>query len=345
MTAIRGAWGQGPAARGAQWRVRAVRSGLRLPPASRLAPAALAALVVAAVVTPPTRAGGDAEVLRRTQTASATVAFAGTVVVRWLDGNGHEHDESMPVRGKGSELELGVGVNQPALTWSGGVGPTRSAPDPAAKYEVDAERGPLVLGRSTTRVVLQLGGRITEEADVDDETGLLLRRQVFDDRGWVVRLVEFTSLEGVRTVGASPARASSWRVPRMQEVPRPFRAPDQLAAGYARLGTYRRGQAVQALYGDGVRTLSVFTQLGHAEQGALPAGGERLPVGGTLGHRWTWAGGQVVTWSSRGTTTTVVGDGPPAEVLAAARSVPEPTLPSFLGRLRQTSRHVVKLFA
>ena len=309
-----------------------------------LAPAAVAALVLAAVVTTPCRAGGDAEVLRRAQAASASVAFAGSVVVRWFDGDGVEHDQSMQVKGKGGELELGSGVKQPALTWSGGVGPTRSAPDPTAKYEVHAERGPLILGRPTTRVVLQLDGRITEEADVDDASGLLLRRRVFDEHGHAVREVEFTSLEGVRALGGAPAKASAWQVPRLDDVPQPFRAPDRLAGGYARLGIYRRGPAVQVLYGDGVRTLSVFTQLGKADPSSLPPGGERLPVGGTMGRRWTWAGGQVVTWSAKGTTTTVVGDGPPAEVLTAARSVPEPGRPGFLARLRLTARHVVRLF-
>jgi hypothetical protein len=309
----------------------------------RVAPAAMAALVFAGVVISPARAGGDAEVLRRAQAASATVAFVGTVVVRWLDGDGHPHHESMQVRGKGSELELGAGLKQPSLTWSGGVGPSRSAPDPTDKYEVRAELGPLVLGRPTTRVVLHHDGRITEEADVDDASGLLLRRQVFDERGWAVRVVEFTSLDEVRSLGATKARSAAWKVPRLDDVPSPFQAPDQLAAGYARLGVYRRGSVVQALYGDGVRTLSVFTQLGKADPEALPEGGEILPIGGTVGRRWTWAGGQVVTWSSRGTTTTVVGDGPPAEVLAAARSVPAPSPLGFLPRLRQTARHVVRV--
>lgn len=311
----------------------------------RLAPAALAALVLAGLVAQPSSAGGDAEVLRRAQAASAKVAFVGQVVVRWLDGDGVEHDESMHVKGKGRELELSAGVNQPALTWSGGVGPTRSAPDPTDKYEVRAEPGPLVLGRPTTRVVLALDGLITEEADVDDATGLLLRRQVFDERGWAVRVVEFIALEDVRAVAHSAVKSGAWRAPRMDDVPEPFPAPERLALGYARLGTYRRGSAVQVLYGDGVRTLSVFTQLGTADPSALPSGGERLAIGGTTGRRWTWAGGQVVTWSARNTTTIVVGDGPPAEVLAAARSIPEPSRSTFLVRLRHKARHVVSLFA
>lgn len=311
----------------------------------RLAQAGVAVLVLAGLVTPTARAGGDAEVLRRAEAASEKVAFVGRVVVRWLDGDGVEHDESMQVRGNGSELELSSGVNQPALTWSGGVGTTRSAPDPTDKYRVRAEPGPLVLGRPTTRVVLQLDGLITEEADVDVASGLLLRRQVFDERGWAVRVVEFTELEDVRAAPAPPVKSAMWQAPHLEDVPQRFRAPERLAAGYARLGTYRRGRAVQTLYGDGVRTLSVFTQLGHADPSALPPGGERLPVGGTLGRRWTWAGGQVVTWSRRGTTTIVVGDGPPAEVLAAARSVPEPAPATFMVRLRHKARHVVSLFA
>jgi len=312
---------------------------------ARLAPATLAALLLAGLASQPSRAGGDGEVLRRAQVASATVAFVGTVVVRWIDGDGGEHADSMQVRGKGGEVELGAGVQQAALTWSGGVGPTRSAPDPTVKYEVRAEPGPLVLGRPTTRVVLRLDDRITEEADVDDESGLLLRRQVFDDRGWAVRVVEFTSLEGVGAVAILPTRTTTLRVPSVHVMPQPFQAPDELAGGYARLGAYQRGPAVQVLYGDGVRTLSVFTQMGNADPSALPGGGERLPIGGTLGRRWTWAGGQVVTWSLHGTTTTVVGDGPPAEVLAAARSFPEPRRPSLLVRLRLAARRVVHLVA
>ena len=157
-------------------------------------------------------------------------------------------------------------------------------------------------------------------------------------------MVEFTSIEELRPAGTTAAKPAGgrWKVPMLDQVPGPFRAPDQLTGGYARLGAYRRGSALQVLYGDGVRTLSVFSQLGKADPSALPAGGERLPMGGASGRRWTWAGGQVVTWSHRGTTTTVVGDGPPAEVLAAARSLPEPTHPSLLVRLRQASRHVVQ---
>ena len=307
-----------------------------------LVPASLAVVVLATLMSPPCRAGGDAEVLRRAQAASATVAFAGTVVVRWFDGYGVEHAETMQVRGKGSQLELSAGVKQPSLSWSGGVGPTRSAPDPTAKYEVRAEEGPTVLGRTTTRVVLLLDERITEEADVDDDSGLLLRRRVFDDRGGAVRVVEFTSLEGVGPAAPRPATRGRWGAPRLAEVPRTFRAPERLAAGYARLGAYRRGQAVQVLYGDGVRTLSVFAQVGDADPTSLPADGEPIPVGGTLGRRWTWAGGQVVTWSHRGITTTVVGDGPPAEVLAAARSIPVSSPASIGAHLRQAARQVVR---
>ena len=323
----------------------ALRPGESRSASGRVAPAALAAIVLAGIVSHPAQAGGNAEVLRRAQTASVRVAFDGEVMVQWLDGEGVEHHESMQVKGKGSQLELSAGVKQPALTWSGGVGPTRTAPDPTDKYDVRAEPGPLVLGRPTTRVVLQLDGLITERADVDDASGLLLSREVFNERGELVRLVKFTALEDVRDAGAPPVKTGAWHAPRLDDLPRPFQAPDQLAAGYERLGTYRRGPAVQVLYGDGLRTLSVFTQLGHADSSALPAGGEHLEVGGTRGRRWTWAGGQVVTWSNRGTTTIVVGDGPPAEVLAAARSVPEPTRSTFLVRLRQKARHVVSLFA
>ncbi len=313
----------------------------------KAAAALVAALVVTGLAAPPSRAGGDAEVLRRAQVASASVAFVGTVLVRWVDGGGVIHTEPMPVQGRGNELELGLDLDQPSLTWTGGVSTARQAPDPTEKYEVHTDLGPLILDRPTTRVLLETDGRLTEEADVDDASGLLLRRQVYDSRGSTIRVVEFTSLDGLQPAapGAVIPVRQRREVPQLAEVPQPFQAPAELVGGYARLGAYQRGPAVQVLYGDGVRTLSVFSQLGEADPSALPAGGEALRVGGTLGRRWTWAGGQVVTWSERGTTTTVVGDGPPAEVLAAARSVPEPTRPTFLAHLRQAARHVVRLLA
>ena len=104
---------------------------------SRLLTALLAALVAGLLATP-CGAGGDAEVLRRAQAAASKTTFVGTVVVRWVDGDGGLHEQSMPVKGKGGELELGVGVKQPALTWSGGLGTTRNAPDPTLKYQVRA---------------------------------------------------------------------------------------------------------------------------------------------------------------------------------------------------------------
>jgi hypothetical protein len=57
-----------------------------------------------------------------------------------------------------------------------------------------------------------------------------------------------------------------------------------------------------------------------------------------------YPGGQVVVWQSGGSTFTVVGDGTPADVLAAARAVPVTRMPgdSVASRIRKVFREVVR---
>ena len=53
------------------------------------------------------------------------------------------------------------------------------------------------------------------------------------------------------------------------------------------------------------------------------------------------AGGEVVTWQGGPTVFTAVGDGPSTDVVAAARSVPQPHQLGLLGHLMSLSREVV----
>lgn len=310
-------------------------------------------LLLVAAAPMPAFGGGDAEVLRRAQQAAGTTSFEATVVVRWVGTDGVTHQSDLPVRGGGGRVVLGAsadpvqrkaerkgGADAGGITWSAGaVG--SSAPDPTAKYDVEVGDGPTVLARRTRTVRLSLAGRVREAADVDVETGLLLRREMFDPSGATVRTVELTAL---RLLGEQPVPGSlGVRSDAMGHLPDDVAAPDRLGAGYRRLDAYRRGDGVQVLYGDGLHTLSVFTYPGPLQPSALPPGGEELDVGGHGGHRWTWAGGQVVTWSRAGQSITVVGDGPLEEVVGAARQLPSARSASVGDRVRTRCRTLVEL--
>jgi len=81
--------------------------------------------------------------------------------------------------------------------------------------------------------------------------------------------------------------------------------------------------------------------------------GERTVTGGGAGGSGKsataevlqWPGGEVITWESGRMVHTLVGDGTTADLLAAAASVPPPGRPSFLDRVRATSRVVAELIS
>ncbi len=321
--------------------------------AATLGAAALfAGAVCCAVRSPAAAAGGDATVLARAQAASGRASFAGTVLVRWVDGRRVVHQVTLPATGEGGSLRLGTSAGTGAtpapgplvVAWAGrtGVDPKSHAPDPTARYDVSVSAGPLVVGRPTQRVTLATAGVTVEELDADIETGLFLRRRTFDPSGRTVRTVEFVTLDRLDVAVSSAAARlpMSWR-----STPRWAGLPAQLGEGMHRLGVHRHDNIVQGIYGDGLRTVSVFVEPGAVDARSLPDDGEAVAIGQWAALRWTWAGGQVVTWSDGRCTMTVVSDGTSSDALEAADVVAAARLPVSdpMARLRARSREVVSL--
>jgi hypothetical protein len=88
--------------------------------------------------------------------------------------------------------------------------------------------------------------------------------------------------------------------------------------------------------------LSVFEQGGALDVGGLPGAGEIVAIGAERGVRYSWPGGQLVTWQSGPLMYTAVGDGPVADVLAVAKSFPAAKSLSALQRVRLTSRRLLE---
>jgi hypothetical protein len=124
-------------------------------------------------------------------------------------------------------------------------------------------------------------------------------------------------------VGSS---ARSTTTPAPARLSEEYSAPSELAGGYKRVRVESVSGGLRAVYSDGVHGLSIFEQPGRL------SGSKRS---------YQWAGGEVVTWQSGPTVLTAIGDGPSADVLAAARSIPQPRQLSLLGHLRSLSRDVV----
>jgi hypothetical protein len=307
-------------------------------------------VVVAALVGLATGTGGAraddgsgtdaASVLARAGRAAQTVAFKGTVEVRWLDGTNRERTVQLEVRGGRTILDLGAAGAAATVVWGGAL-PSATPPPLAAKYRLRSGTGPAVADRPTTALQVWEAGQLAEVMDVDVATGLVLRRQQLDPAGQAVRSVTFVALTVADSGPMPQPRRPAVAVG--HHVKAPLRVPAGLAGGYERVGTYRRGALVQALYSDGVHTLSLFEQRGRLDLGVLPAGGEAVRVGRWPATHYTWPGGQVLTWSSGSNATIVcVGDDLAPQVLAAARSLGPLPAPSsgVLGRLRRAAHDV-----
>jgi len=290
--------------------------------------------------------------------ATEHTQFRGTLSVQWVDGRG-QHRTQLDVRGTGTAVYLDgpkamVATPDERLVlqstgWSlvavGDPSTIGLAPPMNGKYSVSSQPGPVVAGRPTTLVDIRtVLGTIDERMYLDDSTGLVLRREQFDG-GAAVRVVAFTSIDiGAGSQEQAPMVRHDDRPHQLEPLAlaAPYRAPRQLAAGYVLVSVLRRQGVVQAVYSDAVHTLSVFEQGGALDAGGLPGAGEMVAIGAERGVRYSWPGGQLVTWQSGPLMYTAVGDGPVADVLAVAKSFPAAKPLSALQRVRLTSRRLLE---
>jgi len=212
------------------------------------------------------------------------------------------------------------------------------------------------LGRDVTVVEAtplgaeQVAGRFW----IDDASGLLLRRELYDSRGRTVRATAFLDIE-LTTAATALSRAQAASVTKRRPGVRNQRALDEAALD--RLGddgwvlphvlpagmvlyrarsveTSHGGEAVQLTYSDGLFALSLFAQRGRLDTSAL-RGFHASEFGETVVHSRPGLYRQVV-FASGDTVYTLVTDLPDAElqqiVAALPHAEPSSSLRSRVGR-------------
>ncbi|HVL92407.1 MAG TPA: hypothetical protein VM264_03595 [Acidimicrobiales bacterium] len=322
------------------------------------APAAGWPVVLPAGFAGPVEPAGPVEAARQT---ARSAAFSARVEVEWVDGRGR-HSTSVDVRA-GDGLVRVAGV-EPADRAARGASPlvlgdgwllvARAEPGApagtlppaaAAKYDIERLPGPVVAGRPTAMVVLSADGAVRERLAIDEESGLVLRRELFGESAdRPVRSVTVTELDTTPpSLPPGPARAEGADPVAPDRLGSVYRTPEELEGGYRRVGAFRRGPVVHVLYSDGLHGLSLFVQPGRLDRERLPAGGEAVRLGRADALRYTWAGGEIVTWESGPVVRTLVGDAARAEIMEAARSVPSAPKPSALERLRSACRQMAEV--
>jgi sigma-E factor negative regulatory protein RseB len=196
----------------------------------------------------------------------------------------------------------------------------------AASYELAVAGGGRCTGRSTTVVEARRDdGQVAGRFWVDEDSGLLLRRDVYGDDGRRLRSSAFVDLE-VRAATDVPAgeatdlpaavdelRGEGWRVP--EGLPGGFRLFD------ARLSApTEREHVLHLAYSDGLSTTSLFAQRG-ALGSTAPDGFRREQLAG----RPVWVRDGVperVVWSGGGAVWTLVSDAPAEVVREAVATLP-----------------------
>jgi len=175
---------------------------------------------------------------------------------------------------------------------------------------------------------------------IDDQTALVLRREVLDRSGRLVRSSAFASLSVSPAVAEVPEEAASrvddealarlrhdgWRVP--------MSLPGGMDLYDARVRTHQGQDVLHLSYSDGLSTLSLFAQRGRL--GSKPMGGfaEQKVAGAPVWVRSS-ASPQRVVWGGGGRVFTMLTDAPPESVRDMVKALPHDRAPrtGFLARL------------
>jgi negative regulator of sigma E activity len=287
----------------------------------------------------PAQPSSDAEeLLSAARTAPEHTSYAGVLAVTWRD-HGHTHRTETYAHVGNGVVEVGGGssrvVSRGEQRWVGAPGdwslvlgpevPVGAPPPVDAHWELRTAAGPDVAGRATTMVAA-----IDPRTDatrarffIDRATGTMLRRDVLDPDGRLVRAVSFEAVVPLApTAESRQAPVAKPDEPRaVRTVPSGFPAPSAVGRGYRLLGRYRQPDgSVQLYYGDGLFTLSLFEQRGTVDWASVPAG-TRHDVHGVQTRAVATPTTSAVVWGAHGVVVTCVSDAPPDQAMLAVRDV------------------------
>jgi MucB/RseB family protein len=229
------------------------------------------------------------------------------------------------VVGTGSERFVGSGplrfvAEGAALerAWQGKV--RHSAPAVDASWDLELAGAVTVAGRAATIVIARdQDGAVRGRFAIDRQAGQLLRTEVLDRTGAVVRSIGFVQLTTDAGAAVPAVSGVSGSAPvAIGQIPAGFVVPRGVGSGYRLVGSYQRADgSVQLYYSDGLFTLSVFEQSGTLDWRSLPAGGRAGRAGTVPTRTYSTSAGTVVVWADGQLVMTCIADGPP-EVASAA---------------------------
>lgn len=193
----------------------------------------------------------------------------------------------------------------------------------------------------------QASGAVREVLFLDDETGLIVRRETFGRDGAPLRVVAYTSLEvapkalqtpvkipvddrevaehALETENAENARAAG------------FVVPETLPYGYELVALFEMPDTSvptqHLMYSDGLYTVSVFQQLGQPKRDVVDGAVKLTTADDGLVWRWPGTEPRRFLFSGDDITFTVLTDAPTDELIDVVSELPIDPEPSTLDRL------------
>lgn len=308
--------------------------------------------------------------LRLTPGEGATDLRGELLWINWVDGEPEvafldvevEGDELTVRTGSGYTMGLGEhgGLTNhdqgwflplPAAALAGDAGEReRDLAALEAKYRVRILGSMVLAGGSCTRMELRrrADGALRERLCIAPDTGLVLRRETYGLDGERSRMAVYLTLREGAPPRASRAvpleRITMERMPVADQGLDALRAagwalPEELPGRYRAVGVYAMdterpdAQALQAVYRDGLYTVSLFQQRGRPDWSALPEGARPVEDLPWQAYEWPGAVPQRIVWEASGTTFSLVGDAPPDELIEVAKALPRPRRPTLWERL------------
>jgi hypothetical protein len=294
-----------------------------------------------------------ARLLHGARDAASRYDLSGTASISWVTSDGtrrtrvqvHTVDGALEIVAADGGTVVDEGRRtylRDKLGWTGAVvePAAEKLPDPTRRWDLATGPSRTIAGRPATVVLAKRSdGTPAERLFVDDDTGLVLGRQVLGPDGRVQRSVRFLAVEigPVNGPVSAPRGVHSATAEKLSSVPEGYRAPE-LLDGYELVTRSRHPDGVLLFYSDGVFTASVFEQQGDLDWGALPSGGADSQLAGTRTRTYHEPSGGVVVWERNGLVYTCVSDAPSDvfadmvdELAAGGRSVPESVVDFVLG--------------
>lgn len=282
------------------------------------------------------------------QEAASAHSYDATLTTTWLSQSGlrtrrvtvRADGESVSVVGERKMISSG---SQRAVLrggiwhsiWSNPA--ALNGPSLTKKYVVKIGGESSIAGRSTTQVIVaDRRGRVRDLIDLDNETGLLLRREQRDEKGQPLRIITFEKISAVSAADYVPSKLKAVGVaPRTAlTINAPFVMLKRLPGGFMLVGKYMApGNGRELFYSDGLNSVSVFEWEGSIEPGSLPPGGTwRRAPNGEL-RTYDSPIGCVSVWDANGMTFAVVSEASALETSRIVAALPQDTTPDRITRI------------